>query len=82
MIILWLFCIVYSISDASVGDSFITDSPWTAFDPSGFEHNDYGLRVAGGRERNSKSTTMFLYAFQTPNRTEAQYKLSDYFLNF
>lgn len=73
---LWLFsdCFFmrYPLLDASVGDSFVADPSWAAFGSSGFEHDDYGLRMAGGRERNSKSTTMILYAVQTINRTEPQ----------
>lgn len=72
MIVLWLFFMRYPISDASFGDSFVAELSWAAFGPSGFKHDDYGLRMAGGRERNSKSTTMILYAVQTTNRTEPQ----------
>lgn len=68
----WLFCMRYPFLDASVGDSFVADPSWAALGPSGFEHDDYGLRMAGGRERNSKSTTKILYAVQTTNRTEPQ----------
>lgn len=70
----------YFISDASAGDSFVAELSWAAIGPSGFEHDDYGLRMAGGRERNSKSTTVILYALQTTNRTEPQNGLSDYSL--
>lgn len=72
VIVHWLFFMRYPLLDASVGDSFVTDPSWAAFGSSGFEHDDYGLRMAGGRERNSKSTTMILYAVQTINRTEPQ----------
>lgn len=72
VIVQWLIFMRCPLVDASVGDSFVADPSWAAFGSSGFEHDDYGLRVAGGRERNSKSTTMILYAVQTISRTEPQ----------